>query len=186
MQRITLDTNCLVDLEEGNDRAAAVRDLVCRHERGRIQLRIPAIAASERQQGGTYLENFSDFAERLARLGLGSIPLVPPMLYLGMAFLGHALLPGGKMIELERDIHSILHPEIEFEYRRFCETRAIDPEVKPLGRKWLNAKCDVQGNTLVTNDENFLKASKLPRLIGLSAGAVVRTADAPAHLDRLV
>jgi len=43
-----------------------------------------------------------------------------------------------------------------------------------------------RGKALVTNDENFLKAAKLPRLFALGARAIVRTIDAPAHLDRVV
>jgi hypothetical protein len=195
MHKVTLDTNCLIDLEAGNERATAVRDLIARHENKRIELRIPAIAASERQQGGTYFENFSEFTTRLGSLGLAGIPILPPMLYLGVAFLGQALLVGGLMGDLEREIHTILHPEMIFDYIGYCASRGIDPNAKPLDRKWLNAKCDVQivwshtyhgGETLVTNDENFLKSTKLPRLIALGAGAIVRTAEAPAHLDKVL
>ena len=68
----------------------------------------------------------------------------------------------------------------------------MDPGANPPERKWRNAKCDVQvmwsrihhaGDTLVTNDANFVNATKLPRLVALEAGAVVRTCDAAAHLD---
>ncbi len=195
MHKVTLDTNCLIDLEEGNERATALRHLIARHENKRIELRIPAIAASERQQGGTYFQNFSEFTARLDRLGLNGIPILPPMLYLGVAFFGQALLAGGPMIDLERQIHEILHPEMVFDYIGYCARRGIDPNANPLDRKWLNAKCDVQivwshiyhgGGTLVTNDENFLKSTKLSRLIGLGAGAIVRTAGASAHLDRVL
>jgi hypothetical protein len=194
MHRVTLDTNCLIDLEQENERSETVRDLIARHARSSIELRIPAIAASERQQGGTYFQNFSEFTARLERLGLNGIPILPPMLYLGVAFLGQALLAGEPMIDLERQIHEILHPEIVFDYIGYCASRGIDPNAKPLDRKWLNAKCDVQivwshihhgGGTLVTNDENFIKSTKLPRLMLLGAGAIVRTAEASSHLDRL-
>lgn len=192
MRRVTLDTNCLLDLEASSERAPAVRELVARHEAGRIELRVPAVAASERQRGGSYLENFSQFTERLARLGLRSVPIIQPMLYWGIAFWGHSLYADDAKVDLERRIHDILHTEIEFEYAAYCRQRAIDPEAKPSDSKWRNAKCDVQvmwshiyhgGHVLVTNDENFLKATKLPRLVAVGAGAIVRTADAPAHLD---
>lgn len=192
MHQVTLDTNCLLDLEESNERAAAVRELVVLHETRRIDLRIPAITASERQRGGTYFGSFSDFVDRLGRLGLGSIPLILPMFYFGVAFWGRALYAGKDMLDLERKIHSILHPEVKFDYASYCIARGIDPDAKPLDRKWRNAKCDVQvmwshiyhgGKTLVTNDENFVKATKLPRLVALGAGAVARTSDAAAHLD---
>src|SRR6266571_3823367 len=195
MYQVTLDTNCLLDLEKGGERADAVGDLVARHHAGSIALRIPAIAASERQRSGTELQNFSEFTDWLARLGLGPIPLILPMLYFDVGFWDHCLWSDQEMQVLERKIHDILHPEIELEYQTYCKARGIDPIAKPLDGKWRNVKCDVQvmwshvhhrGKTLVTNDENFLKATKLPRLLALGAGAIVRTIDAPAQLDRVV
>jgi len=112
--------------------------------------------------------------------------------YYGVSFWDHGLLTDEAMIDRERRIHEILHPETEFDYADYCRRLGIDPKTEPSERRWRNAKCDVQvlwshihhgGELLVTNDLNFVKESKLPRLLALGAGAIVRTREASAFLD---
>jgi hypothetical protein len=191
--RVTLDTNCLLDLEDNTHRGTAVRDLICRHDSGLITLSIPAIMASERQRDGVYLSNFTEFTDRLSKLGVGHLPLLLPMGYNDVSFWDYGLwVDNNAMIDLECQIHEILHPEVEYEYTRYCQKLGIDPNTEPFERRWRNAKCDVQvawshiyhkGDLLVTNDDNFLKKSKLPRLIALGAKAIVRTQEAPNFLN---
>jgi hypothetical protein len=63
----------------------------------------------------------------------------------------------------------------------------VDTRAPP--RPWRNAKCDVQAlwshiyhkrSCFVTRDENFFKVSKLPALIDLGAGSIMRPAEAAA------
>ena len=190
MLRVTLDTNCLLDLESENERTTALKDLVARHQAREIELRIPAISASERQRRGIYLDNFKAFEERLARLGLAALPHILPICYLGVGFWDHCLLAGEELTALERKIHEILHPGIEFEYEVYRTERGLPADAE-VDRKWRNAKCDVQvmwshiwhkGDLLVSNDENFMKVSKRPRLIELGAGEILRPLDAASYL----
>jgi hypothetical protein len=191
-RQVTLDTNCLLDLEGDSTRAAAVRDLVRRHEAGEVTLSIPAIMASERQRGGTYLSSFAEFTDRLERLGVEHLPLLNPMGYYGVSFWGHAIWAGDDMVRDEQTLHEILHPEIEFRYADYCARRGLDPMAMPPDRRWRNAKCDVQvlwshmhyvGDLLVTSDENFLKGTKLPQLIALGANAIARPTEAANYLE---
>jgi hypothetical protein len=56
---VTIDTNCLIDLE-GRD-PGLVR-LLAHHEAGSLELQIPGIIASERLRTGGYAANFAAFA----------------------------------------------------------------------------------------------------------------------------
>ena len=148
--------------------------------RGSIKLCIPVIAASERQRDGGTLSNYSKFEAFLTSLGLNGYEELIPMFYLDISYLDHGLLTGPDMEQLERQIHQILFPKIAFSYEAYAAKldRGISP---PPHRKWLNAKCDVQvmwshiwhgANIFVTEDVNFHKATKKPRLLKLGAGQV--------------
>jgi len=86
------------------------------------------------------------------------------------------------MIKLERKIHNILFPQIEFNYKEFCKKRNINLNNKSLNKKWLNVKCDVlslwchiyyNGDIFVTRDNNFYKVTKLKKLIVLGVGYIL-------------
>ncbi|HET6921933.1 MAG TPA: hypothetical protein VFI16_02180 [Anaeromyxobacteraceae bacterium] len=183
MLRVTLDTNCLYDLEEATLHAGPIRDLIARSERGEIELLVPAISASERQRGGSLVPTFAQFQERLARAGLGCARLVQPLGYRGITFWDFCLWADESMARLERSVHEVLHPSVEFEYPTYCKARDIDP-TSPIDARWRNAKCDVLvvwshihhgGQVLVTRDGDFLKRRE--KLAQLGAGSVVSPAE---------
>ena len=98
------------------------------------------------------------------------------------------------MAARERQIHELLFPDIELDYRDYCERRGIDRTGHPIDRKWRNAKCDVQllwshihydGDVLVTNDDNFFKESKAARLADLGASTITRPEGLLSLFDRL-
>ena len=189
--RVTLDTNCIIDLEPATDRAVAVQGLIALHDSARIRLSIPAIMASERQVGGRDFSSYDEFTDRLSKAGIGHLPHLEPMAYYDVSFFDHALLCDETMAELELSIHEILHSGSQFEYEDYCQKHKFHPESRPPTPRWRNAKCDVQvawthihhkGNVLVTNDETFLKVSKLPQLIAIGAGAITRPKEALALL----
>ena len=143
VRAVTLDTNCLLDFEHSTPNTVYVGDLVTRHQRGEIELRLPAISASESQPGGGRIENFAVFKSRVEAAGLGAVRLVKPIAYWDVTFWDFCLYADEPMRDLERKIHAVLHATIEFEYADYCAARDIDPDTKPLDRKWRNAKCDV-------------------------------------------
>jgi hypothetical protein len=77
----TLDTNCLIAIDEARPETYAVRALVDAHAAGAAHVAVVAIAASERQRSGGYMENFGDFQRRLAVLGIEHIGILQPMFY---------------------------------------------------------------------------------------------------------
>jgi hypothetical protein len=183
----TLDTNCVIDLELNTPFAPPIRALVAAHRAGHASVAIPSISASELQPGGAYLSHFEQFLARLAAVGLDGLPLIEPIAYFGIGFYGCGLLADDAMVEQERQIHLVLHPEVEFGYKDFCAARKIEMDTEHPDRRWRNARCDTQAmwshihhgrECFVTRDRNFLKESKVPRLVALGARRIAEPIDA--------
>lgn len=117
--------------------------LIHMHEDQNINLRVVAISASERKIDWTYASNFADFKKKIAEVGLGNVEILRPIGYWGVTFWDWCLWTGNKKIELERKIHGILFPDIEFNYKEFCKKHSLDIEDRKRDRRWLNAKCNV-------------------------------------------
>ena len=187
MVLFTLDTNCIIDLELGTEFGPPIRELVAAHRNGTANVAIPSISASELQKDGTYLSRFDQFLARLAAAGLDGLPLVQPIAYWNISFYGHGYWADEAMVELERKIHAVLHPEIEFAYPDFCGARGIPIGTDRPHRVWRNAKCDTQAlwshiyhkrDCFVTRDRNFLKETKLPALAALGTKRILLPKDA--------
>jgi hypothetical protein len=178
MVRYTLDTNCIIAMEESRPEASALKTLVERHRQGTLIVQITAIVAAERQRSGTPLERFDDFRARIAALGLGEAVFLKPPMYVGLCFVDYCIVHGDEFLSQERAIHEVLFSSTPFE---------IDSSEHPVGSKqwlrWLNAKCDVLtmwchlhygGGVFVSSDENFHASSKRLRLLSMGAGSIVR------------
>jgi len=183
----TLDTNCIIDLEQNTPFAPPIRELIAAHRAGTASVAIPSIAASELQRGGAYLSHFDEFLARLASAGLDGLPLIQAIAYWGISFYGQGYWANEAMVDLEKNIHQVLHPEIEFDLAIFCHARGIDMNTATPDRRWRNAKCDTQAlwshihhkrECFVTRDGNFLKATKLPALARLGAKQILLPHDA--------
>jgi hypothetical protein len=183
--KVTLDTNCLYELESRTvDRA--LRQLAALGEEGGIVIQIPAIAASEKQRDRKHLRDFAIFRERVDRLGLGGAELLRPLAYVGMCYIGWAVLIGPESRAAERRIHEILFPQIAFEASKHCERDDVRSR-----ERWRNAKCDVLGmwchieyggDVFVTRDQNFFKRSKRSQLEALGAGSIATPEQALTQL----
>lgn len=190
MTNVTLDKNCVIDLEEERSAAGDVTRLVELNDSGRICVCLPAIMASEKLRDGTYRSNFAGFVEWLHSLGLAHLKLLYPPMYLDITFFGRSVL-ADESDDLERKIHAVLFPDIDFNFCDYCAARCIEPNTGPVA-KWRNAKCDVlsmwchihyAGDVFVSSDENFHKAAKKPQLIALGAKAILRPSEASSHLE---
>ena len=114
MPSFTLDTNCIIDIDENRQAAPHVRALANAHAAGRASVAVGAISASERQRGDRLITNFQEFQQRLDSLHLGHLEILNPMLYLDVSFWDHALFPNPQMEALERRLHDTLFPNVEF------------------------------------------------------------------------
>ena len=181
MRTFTLDTNCIIALDEERPEAAAVRTLADAHASGKAHVAIVAISASEKQKGGGHLESFVEFQQRLTSLGLGQLELLPPMFYWDVTYWDWCIWSDSEMEENERNIHEVLFPNIEFLWLDYCAAQGITSSEPSLAHKWRNAKCDVQAiwshifhkrNVFVTADRNFHAESKRPALVALGANEI--------------
>jgi hypothetical protein len=191
MLNVTLDNNCIIDLEQNRPAASDIKRLIQMHMKGKINLRVVAISASERKPDDTYVSQFDEFKERIAAVGLGDVEILPTIAYTGLAFVGYCLVGGGVLTELERKVQRILFPTIELAYADFCKKRGLDLDNKKAWGKWVNAKCDVltlwshiwhHGDIFVTGDKDFHKETAKPRLIALDSGKILRPVEAIGFL----
>jgi hypothetical protein len=192
MVSFTLDTNCLLAVDEKRPAAPAVLALADAHQIGRASVALVAISASERQRAGGHLESFEEFKRRVAALGLGHLELVPPMLYFDVTFWDYSLWHDDAMQKQEEDIHKVLFPGIPFLWSDYCAANGLDiHSAGSQGKNWRNAKCDVQAlwshlharrDVFVTSDKNFHLHSKKPQLLSLFNARVETPQSAAAML----
>lgn len=183
MVRFTLDTNCLIDVEEGRADGPYIRELVSRNGNG-ITVAVSAIGASERQRNGGYAQSFSEFQHKLNAIGFGGLELLLPLAYMDVCFWDHCVM-ADEADSLERNIHNVLFPKIEFLWINYANARGLP--VDAIDKKWRNAKCDVlglwchirhDGDVFVTSDSNFHAATKQGKLKDIGAGTIAYPKDA--------
>lgn len=189
---MTLDTNCIIALEKNNDpEAPYIKALISLHDDQQINLRVVAISASERKRNGTYASNFAEFKRKIAAVGLGHVDILKPMGRWDVTFWDWCVLGSQEMVELEKKIHRIMFPNIEWDYNEFCTKRGLDPRSGETDPRWRNPMCDVValwshihygGGIFVTTDTHFHKGTKKPDLIALGAGEILQPEEAVARL----
>jgi hypothetical protein len=170
--KLTLDHNVIIDLVNNSPNVRSLRDSVAS---GAYDAYVVEIGASEMRRRGIRPDRFDLFKELLAEAGIGSIPRLIPMMIFDVTFWDHCVWFDDEMRVKAQEIENIL----------FGESKPIDitgePDDSPKVATWLNRLCDVQtmwchlqnkNDVFVTSDRNFIKATKLPRLLGLGAGRV--------------
>ena len=191
MLKVTLDTNIIVDLEQNNEWAPYLKELIQMRKNREINLRIVAMSASERKPKGTDLCNFSVFKERINRIGLSDVEILKPICYWDVSFWEYCIWSDKVMLQLEEDIHKILFPTIEFNYSKYCKHQGLIEKTEDICGKWVNRKCDVlimwchiwyKGDVFVTRDKQFFKETKKPLLEKLGAKEILCPAEAVSRL----
>jgi hypothetical protein len=190
--KITLDHNCLIALENNESQASYIKELLAMQDNNEVATRVVGIGASERLKGGAYAANFNEFKSHLAAIGLAQLEILQPIMYWGITFWDWGIYADDQMVRLEREIHEVLFPNIEFDYVLFCQRQGFSPDSKEVDRKWRNAKCDVltmwshiyySGDIFVTADiPAFLRETKKTQLVALGAGDILTPAEAAAEV----
>jgi hypothetical protein len=188
MLTFTLDSNCIVDIDEGRQpNAGCLRTLLARHDAGEVSMQLVATSASERQRGGPYLENFGQFQERLAALGLGHLQLLAPVGKADVSYADWCVAAGPDDISLLKQIHGVLFPGTAYELHAALATAGPGADPEAIERKWRNRALDVDalwchirygGDVFVTNDDAFFKMTKRGPLAKLGAPRILRPCDA--------
>jgi hypothetical protein len=190
---LTFDTNCIITLEENRPAAPDLKSLIALHNAQAINVRVVGISASERKADHTYASTFTEFQQKIAAVGLGHMEILQPIAYWDITFFDWSIWADDQMIELERNIHNVLFPRVDFNYLDFCNQRGVDPNNSKIDRKWRNRKCDVlamwchiyyNGDIFVTEDENFT-TTKMPDLIVLGARDILAPKNALIKLNQM-
>jgi hypothetical protein len=165
--RLTLDTNCLIALDENREPdATCLRLLLVKHAAGRVHLQLVATSASERQLTGPYLDNFSKFRERLETLGLGHLPLLLPIAVADVSYLDWCILADEDDVRLLDDIYRTLFPGQPLSLQDALSQASKEADLRAVEHKWRNRELDVHalwchlhygGDAFVTSDKNFHK-----------------------------
>lgn len=86
--KLTLDWNCVIEVEEDRPQAAFVRDLIDRHWKGQFEVALLAASASENSRSKRFPGNATMFVERVSALGWKDLPLVPMPAVIGLSYWG--------------------------------------------------------------------------------------------------
>jgi hypothetical protein len=181
--KVTLDTNLIIDLEEGRGGCDDILRLIDLNNKGNIEIFIPAIMASEKMIFGQKTKKFQDFLFLLRKLGFdrcindSETYLLKPMAVFDVTFWDWGIFAFDEGLLLEKNIQKILFPNFEFNYQKYCKLNNI--EELPVNKKWINKKCDVAmmwahiyyGNNvfLTRNTKDFCKVNARNKLLTLGA-----------------
>ena len=91
MIRMTLDTNCIIDLEEQRPDSKYLVEIIDAWRNGKVNLAVVAVSASENQPGGQVNETYKQFQEKLASVGLAGVTELLPLAYWDVFYWDHAL-----------------------------------------------------------------------------------------------
>jgi hypothetical protein len=175
--RLTLDTNCLRDLEEETAQTSAITQLIKLHRAGKIQVHVGAISASENLPGKVAPETVSQFEARLKKLGIDDLPSILPTGRNEMSFWGAAVY-GAEKDDLGEKINSVVHSTVD---------------TLTLTAKSRNALSDVDSlaahirsghDIFVTSDEHFRKATRRQALVALGAKEILTPEEALSKVSQ--
>ncbi|MDR3540911.1 MAG: hypothetical protein P4L69_08125 [Desulfosporosinus sp.] len=184
MNLITLDTNCLIDVEEERQGYEYVIGLKSLCQQEIIEIAIPAIIASEKKVKNQSITNFDEFKEFLANIGFEGFQLLLPPLFYGLTFWDYSMWASKETEALIIEIHNILfNKSVTFESNDYENLT-----------KWKNEKCDVlmlwshihyQRDFFITRDRNFHKQSKKKDLIKLGAKSILTPEEAFVYFSKV-
>ena len=170
------DTNLVIDVEEKREGYKDIMSLLDLEKKGKVKILIPVIVASEKIIDRDKVKNFYDFKTHMKELGFENTELLKPICYLDMCYLDFSIFGNDKIIQLAKNIHKFLFPNIEFDHKEYCENRYLNPK-KAMDEDWKNAIIDslilwstayYKKKILVTRDTNFHKHKyKIKKELGI-------------------
>lgn len=146
MTSFTLDTNCIIDIDESRPAAPSVEALLLAWREGAADLALVASSASERQPGRTYLSNFGAFEERRNALGFAGVPLLPSIGRYNISFFGQSLYGSAEGTEREASIYRVLFPSAPFKWADYAHAKGVDVDDHESNARlrWRNLILDAQ------------------------------------------
>ncbi|MEO9463899.1 MULTISPECIES: hypothetical protein [Alphaproteobacteria] len=196
--KLTLDWNCVIEVEEGRPQANRVTELIRLHRFGCFEVALLAASASENTKSKRFPGNANVFKARIASLGWQDLPLVPMPSIFGLSYFDFCYFVGdGEKFERDMDaIWRVIAPSIPREpvdhlpVGKHMTDDAIQSEELS---KWRNTWCDVisayshihEGRDIfVTNNtKDFQKNAK--ELAKLGMMHISTPTDALANVEQI-
>lgn len=104
--KLTLDWNCVIEVEEDRPQASCVVDLVNAHRKGELEVALLAASASENTKSMLFPGNAGVFKMRVAQLGWDDLPLVPMPGIIGLSYWGFCFVVVDREA-FERDMEAL-------------------------------------------------------------------------------
>ena len=166
MLRFTLDTNCLIDVEDGRPAAIHVKRILRAAHDGTVDVAMVASSASERQKDNSFLTSFDHFEHRRKELGFDHLPIIHPLLRWDIGFWDQGLYASATAEARENLIYRTLFPNSPIEWPDYAARRAVRIENvdSRAYRRWRNQILDAQAywahdfndrDVFVTSDMRF-------------------------------
>ncbi len=165
--KFTFDTNCIIDLEQNRPNAVYIRELMEAWDKGRIEIAIVAVSASENQLRGEAIPNYREFSTALENVGLANAAELHPIAIWDVFYWDHCIYSSAETQGQADSIKDILFPNSNHQ----------PPTDLKENSKWRNNLCDVLvawshmhygQDYLVTSDTNFHKKKELLKDIGVT------------------
>ena len=174
MLTFTLDTNCLIDIEEGRPAAVHINSLLeAARSRDDVDVAMVASSASERQKDNSTLSNFEGFERRRKTLGFDQLPMLCPLFRYDIGFWDRGLWASPDTAARENLIYKTLFPSSPVEWPDYAVRKAVDADDldSQAFQRWRNQILDAQAywahdfndrDVFVTSDQRFRVLEKSP------------------------
>ena len=192
--KLTLDWNCVIEVEEVRSQCCDVLELIERHRAGSIEVALLAASASENTKSKVFPGNAEVFMARVAQLGWDDLPLVRMPGVYGLSYWDFAYYVNDADLfdQQMAAIWSIIAPKVRQELSDHLPG-IRDPSdgilQSPQLAKWRNTWCDVMSaychiherrDIFVTNNTRDFQANAK----GLAALGMIQIAT-PVETVRL-
>lgn len=146
--KLTLDWNCVIEVEEQRPQARFVSELVFLHRAGDVEVALLAASASENSKSKRFPGSASLFFKRIRALGWMDIPLVPMPAIIGLSYLDCCFIVGdGEEYRRDMDaLWNVIAPKVPRRISEYLLPGMSLPDAMIQSEalwRWRNAWCDV-------------------------------------------
>lgn len=196
--KLTLDWNCVIEVEEDRPQAPCVRELIHSHRNGELEVALLAASASKNTRSKRFPGNAAFFCERISAIGWQDLPLVPMPGVIGLSYLDFCFIVGDdKQFKLDMDaLWQAIAPKIPKDPSDHLppgENLSDDLIQSEHLSKWRNTWCDVvsayshvhqRRDIFVTNNTRDFQANK-EKLSALGMRHIGKPSEALAAVDKI-
>ena len=144
--KLTLDWNCVIEVEEHRRQATFVIDLVGRHRSGEFEVALLAASASENTKSKLFPGNAKLFKDRVAHLGWNDLPIVPMPAVWGLSYWDFCFYTDATFEPKFDALWTAIVPTVPrkaSDHLQMGQSLDVDSLQSEALAKWRNTWCDV-------------------------------------------